>query len=207
MKILGIDEAGRGCVLGSLFVGACCCLDTELETIIQTGATDSKKLSAKKRVKILEQLEQSVQTRFLTASPQEIDNGNINTLEEEAFANHIVHFKPDKVYIDAPVHPKGIPSFIKRLKALLEKASVDIPELIVEPKADLNYPIVGAASIVAKVYRDKSIKALGDVGSGYPSDPKTRNWIKGFFLRDEPLPSSVRTRWGTIANIKAECKK
>ena len=204
---VGIDEAGRGCVLGSLFVGACCCLDTQLESVVQTGATDSKKLSAKKRVKILEQLENLVQTRYISISPQEIDNGNINTLEEEAFAKHIIHYQPDRVYIDAPVHPRGIPSFINRLKERLHKANISIPELIVEPKADLNYPIVGAASIVAKVYRDKSIEALGSVGSGYPSDPKTRNWIKGFFLRDEPLPASVRTRWGTIASIKAECNK
>ena len=207
MKILGLDEAGRGCVLGALFVGACCCLDTELDSVIQTGATDSKKLSAKKRVKILGTLQSLVQTRYLSVSPQEIDNGNINTLEEDAFINHILHFRPDKVYIDAPVHPNGIPAFVKRLQERLRAAGMKPPELIVEPKADLTYPIVGAASIVAKVHRDQSIKALGEVGSGYPSDPKTRNWIKGFFLRGEELPPSVRTRWGTVASLKAECKK
>jgi len=207
MKILGIDEAGRGCVLGSLFVGACCCLETQLEAVVETGATDSKKLSAKKRQAILEKLKALAQTKYISVSPQEIDNGNINTLEEEAFAKHIIHFKPDRVYIDAPVHPRGILSFVKRLKAKLEKSGVPIPELIVEPKADLTYPIVGAASIVAKVHRDESIKKLGEVGSGYPSDPKTRSWIKGFLQRKEPLPPSVRTRWGTIEKLKAEVQK
>ena len=207
MKILGIDEAGRGCVLGSLFVGACCCLESELASVVQSGATDSKKLSAKKREKILGVLEPLVQTRYLSVSPQEIDSGNINTLEEDAFINHIIHFKPDKVYIDAPVHPNGIPAFVKRMQARLHTAGVTIPTLIVEPKADLTYPIVGAASIVAKVYRDRSITALGEVGSGYPSDPKTRAWIKGFLMRGEALPPSVRSRWGTVASLRAECEK
>ena len=207
MKILGLDEAGRGCVLGSLFVGACCCLETELDSVVQSGATDSKKLSAKKREAILGVLQSIVQTRHLSISPEDIDNGNINTLEEDAFLNHILHFRPDKVYIDAPVHPNGIPAFVKRLQGRLIQAGMKPPQLIVEPKADLNYPIVGGASIVAKVHRDRSIQALGAVGSGYPSDPKTRNWIKGFFLRGEELPSSVRKRWGTVASLRAECKK
>ena len=207
MKILGLDEAGRGCVLGSLFVGACCCLDTQIKTVVESGATDSKKLSAKKREKILGILEPLVQTRHLSISPTEIDNGNINQLEEEAFIAHILHFEPDVVYIDAPVHPNGIPAFVRRMKERIHRAGIKVPTLIVEPKADLTYPIVGAASIVAKVHRDRSIKALGEVGSGYPSDPKTRAWIKGFLERGEELPSSVRTRWGTVASLRAACKK
>jgi ribonuclease HII len=87
------------------------------------------------------------------------------------------------------------------------EAGVKIPELIIEPKADLNYPVVGAASIFAKVLRDRAIAELGEVGSGYPSDPKTRAWLKGFFIRGEELPASVRTRWGTIAKLREEAKR
>ena len=81
----------------------------------------------------------------------------------------------------------------------------NLPKFIVEPKADLKYPIVGAASIVAKVLRDAQLKLIdGEVGSGYPSDPKTRNWLKGFLEREEAFPDCVRTRWGTIDKLRQQ---
>jgi len=204
MKILGIDEAGRGCVLGDLFVGAYCCTESQLKEIQEAGATDSKKLSAKKRTTILSALENIGTGSVVQISPQQIDSGNINTLEEEAFATLIVKYKPQKVYIDAPAHPRAIPAFQKRLTARIISAGVKVPDMVIEPKADLTYPIVGAASIFAKVKRDLSIHALGEVGSGYPSDPKTRKWIKGFLIRKEELPKCVRKRWGTIEKLKQE---
>ena len=207
MKILGIDEAGRGCVLGDLFVGGYCCTEEQLLEIKEAGATDSKKISPKKRVRILHALEQIGVGEVIQITPKEIDDGNINTLEEEAFAKLILNHRPDRVYIDAPAHPKAIPAFQKRLCERILSAGHTIPELIIEPKADLNYPVVGAASIYAKVLRDQSIERLGEVGSGYPSDPKTRVWIKGFFERGEPLPSSVRKRWGTIEKLRIEVQK
>lgn len=206
MKILGIDEAGRGCVLGDLFVGGYCCTQEQLIEIKEAGATDSKKISPKKRVRILESLKKIGTGDVIQITPLQIDNGNINTLEEEAFATLIVRHQPDKVYIDAPAHPKAIPAFRRRLCQRILGAGQKIPELIIEPKADLNYPVVGAASIFAKVLRDHSIEPLG-AGSGYPSDPKTRAWLKGFFERGEELPACVRTRWGTIATLRAETKK
>ena len=202
MRILGLDEAGRGCVLGPLVVGAYCCLESELAQIIQSGATDSKKLSAKKRAQIFEALDGIGEHRLIQISPKQIDDGNINALEEAAFIDHILHFKADRVYLDAPTHPRGIPALVQRIQAALKPHMDSLPELIIEPKADLNYPIVGAASIAAKLNRDGQIEALGDVGSGYPSDPKTRAWLQGFVDRHEDFPSCVRTRWGTITKLQ-----
>jgi len=204
MKILGLDEAGRGCVLGPLVVGAFCCTDEDLEEVVRSGATDSKKLSKKKRQEILKKLPSLGQTHRLEVSPKQIDDGNLNTLEEGCFINLILHFKPDIVYIDAPTHPRGIPALQQRLEMAIRKQGMNLPKWIIEPKADLNYPVVGAASIVAKVHRDSIIAALGDVGSGYPSDPKTRNWLKGFIDRNESFPSCVRTRWGTISDLRQQ---
>ena len=203
MKILGIDEAGRGCVLGPLVVGGFCCEEELLEAVVQTGATDSKKLSVKKREKILGLLPNLGSCHTIEISPVQIDNGNINTLEEQAFIKLILKCRPDKVFIDAPTHPAGIPRFIKRIDQVLRPHFNKLPTFVVEPKADLNYPIVGAASIVAKVNRDSHIKPL-NAGSGYPSDPKTRAWIKGFFERGEPLHDSIRQRWGTVQSIEQE---
>jgi len=171
--------------------------------ISATGATDSKKLSVKKREKILPELEKIGVAKIIEISPQAIDTGNLNRLEEDAFIEIIKHFQPDIVYIDAPTHPSGIPALTKRLEQALISLQ-KMPQFIIEPKADLNYPVVGAASIFAKVHRDKQIDALGDVGSGYPSDPKTRSWLKGFIERNEDFPPCVRTRWGTIETLKQQ---
>jgi len=204
MKVLGLDEAGRGCVLGPLVVGAFCYSGESLDEVKQTGATDSKKLSKKKRKTILTVLPTVGQPRLLEITPKQIDSGNINTLEEKAFLNHIVYFAPDVVYIDAPTHPRAIPALQKRMEQYLATQLETVPKLIIEPKADLNYPIVGAASIVAKVHRDGLIEAIGNVGSGYPSDPKTRNWLLGFIKRGETFPDCVRTRWGTIDSLRQQ---
>ena len=201
--ILGLDEAGRGCVLGSLVVGGFYFHSEDDSSISATGATDSKKLSSKKRERILPLLQEIGKSKLVEISPQQIDLGNLNRLEEDAFIEIIKHFQPDIVYIDAPTHPAGIPALTKRLIKALEELP-KLPKFIIEPKADLTYPVVGAASIFAKVHRDKQIEALGDVGSGYPSDPKTRRWLKGFIDRNEDFPPCVRTRWGTIENLKQQ---
>ena len=174
-----------------------------LEALAATGATDSKALSAKKRRAIAGQLPTIGQGRLLSISPAQIDAGNINQLEEDAFLNHIRHFKPDVVYIDAPVHPRGIPKLQRRMQAALAQDGLR-PTWVIEPKADANYPVVGAASILAKVQRDADIAALGPVGSGYPSDPVTRAWLLGFLRSNTPLPDCVRKRWGTIENLRQQ---
>ncbi len=208
MRILGLDEAGRGSVLGPLVIGAFCCEDGQDEVLREAGAEDSKMLSAKKRERIREALRPLGDPEVVEISAVEIDQGNLNTLEETAFIALIRKHKPDRVFIDAPVHPRGIPKLLKRLQA----ATADlepVPSFVVEPKADHTYAVVGAASIFAKVRRDASMKELSakhaaDLGSGYPSDPKSRTWIKGFLQTDQPLPACVRTRWGTIENLRQQ---
>lgn len=201
--VLGLDEAGRGCVLGPLVVGAYFCDAAVLAELKTAGVTDSKKLSPRRRENLLTLLRTKGTGRLLEISPAEIDNGNINQLEEKAFIAHAIHFRPTALYLDAPVHPRGIPRLRERLRTALAAHGLDI-NMIIEPKADLNHTVVGAASIFAKVQRDARIAALGNVGSGYPSDPKTRAWIKGFLDRNEPLPACVRSRWGTIDNLRQQ---
>lgn len=201
--VLGLDEAGRGCVLGPLVVGAFYCDEDQLAAMKEAGVTDSKKLSAKRRQALRALLPQHGTGRITEVSPAQIDAGNINTLEEAEFVALTLHFRPAALYLDAPVHPRGIPKLRDRLHRALKPHGLT-PDMIIEPKADLTYTVVGAASIFAKVHRDAQIEALGAVGSGYPSDPKTRAWIKGFFDRNEPLPACVRTRWGTIETLRQQ---
>jgi len=204
MRLLGLDEAGRGCVLGPLVVGGFLWTDGSDDPLREAGADDSKKLSAKKRAAVLERIAK-MGTGFLReASPADIDAENINTLEEAAFASIILEARPDHVIIDAPCHPRGIANFQTRLTARLAEAGMAPPTFTIEPKADGNYPVCGAASIFAKVHRDAQIEALGSVGSGYPSDPITRSWIQGFMQRGEDLPDCVRKRWGTIDALRQQ---
>jgi ribonuclease HII len=204
MKTLGLDEAGRGCVLGPLVIGGFLALSDEAEALRAAGADDSKRLSHKRRVTIREALLTLGQPILKTITPAEIDAANINTLEEEAFIAIILETRPDQVIIDAPCNPRGIPALEARLTHRLQEASCPVPQFIIEPKADATFPHCGAASIFAKVDRDAAIARLGPVGSGYPSDPVTRAWLSDFLKRGEAFPDCVRTRWGTIENLRQQ---
>jgi ribonuclease HII len=205
---LGLDEAGRGCVIGDLVVGGFLLEDTQIQALMDTGATDSKKLSQRKRERILAQLPAIGTCSRRHITPAEIDDGNLNQLEEAAFISLILEHKPDTVIIDAPTHPRGIPAVLQRLQSALKSdahyQNHPLPTFIIEPKADLNYPAVSAASIVAKVQRDNDLVEHQVEGSGYPSDPKTRRWLKNFIRTGKEFPACVRKRWGTIDNLRVE---
>ena len=204
MRALGLDEAGRGCVLGPLVVGGYCCEVGQDDALRAAGAADSKALSHKRRVAAREKLAALGQGKVIAISPAAIDQGNLTNLEEDAFLVLIGEFRPDVVYLDAPVHPAAIPAMARRMAERLRAAGVPVPKMVIEPKADGTYAVTGAASIFAKVARDAAIEALGPVGSGYPSDPVTRAWLAGFLSRGEPLPDCVRTRWGTIDALRQQ---
>ena len=197
MRVLGLDEAGRGSVLGPLVVGGFLWEGEDQAPLRRAGADDSKVLSAARRRSVrvvLAGLGTGVVRMF---EPAAIDDGNLNRLEEEAFLSLVAELRPDRVYLDAPVHPGGIP----RLRArLIERSGVE--DWIVECKADATWPVVGAASIFAKVARDGAIP--DGVGSGYPSDPETRAWLSARLLESGPLPSCVRTRWGTLDVLRQQ---
>ena len=202
MRLLGMDEAGRGCVLGPLVVGAFLLEGDDQGVLKAAGATDSKVLSAKKRAEVRARLVDLGVSDLERVSARQIDAANINDLELEAFAQLIARHRPDRVLMDAPCHPRAIPNFLAKLFRRVAELGVAAPEIVAEPKADLTYPVVGAASIFAKLDRDAAIAGLGPVGSGYPSDPKTRQWLAGFIARGEPFPACVRTRWGTIRKLQ-----
>lgn len=216
MKILGLDEAGRGCVLGDLVVGGFVFelpgpardlgpVDLPLQAALRAaGADDSKALSARRRVEVREVLRSLGEPHTRSVSATEIDGENLNKLEVTAFLDIVRAVQPDHVFLDAPVNPRAIP----RLRAELIARS-GVVRWTIEPKADSTYPVVGAASIFAKVLRDAGIEALcaeyaeqGGVGSGYPSDPVTRAWLCRFLDAGIPFPRSVRTRWGTLDNLR-----
>jgi ribonuclease HII len=202
MRILGLDEAGRGSVLGPLVVGGFL-VEGDADDVAQAGlraagADDSKKLTGKRREASHARLDALGTGRTIAVSAPQIDAGNLNALEEDAFLSLVAELRPDRVYLDAPVHPRGIPALRRRLVA-----RSGVTDWIIEPKADATWAVVGAASIFAKTTRDAAIDALGpEVGSGYPSDPVTRAWIVARMREGGPLPACVRTRWETLDNLR-----
>lgn len=203
MRRMGIDEAGRGCVLGALVIGAFVVDDVDDDTLRRAGANDSKKLSPARRIAARAALGGHGQPDLRFVTPAAIDQGNLNTLEEEAIADLIAQWRPDRVWIDALGHPRTIPATVARIVA---RAGFSPPGGVVcEPRADGTYPVVGAASIFAKTTRDERLDALkagwGDFGSGYPSDPDTQTWLAAHAKTGRPWPDFVRTRWETITAL------
>lgn len=199
MKILGIDEAGRGCVIGPLVVAGVVISAKTLEKLSELGVRDSKELTRAQRARIAHEIERLAQKIIVVAiEPSELDE-NLTEIELRAIGQIIQESGAERIYLDLPVGPRAHGSFIQRLRAYTEF------ELIAENRADAKYPIVSAASIIAKVSRDRAIELLwqeyGDFGWGYPSEPKTRAFLKEFFERTGRFPPCARRKWHTLHKL------
>lgn len=205
MRVLGIDEAGRGCVLGDLFVAGFVVDDVDPAALAAAGATDSKRLSPRRREAARAALSALGRPLFAPITVAQIDTGNLNELEERAVAQIILEAQPDRVVLDALGSPAAQPAVRARLLQAIRPLQ---PEILIEPKADQNHPVCGAASIFAKTERDRALAEIqaqvGPLGSGYPSDPKTRAFLVAHARTGAPWPAFVRTRWATVAALRPD---
>jgi ribonuclease HII len=200
VRVLGIDEAGRGCVLGPLVVAGFV-HDGDEDVLRRAGAADSKTLSAARREAVRRQLEALGTGDARRVEVSAIDEDNLNRLEEAVVVDLIRTHRPDRVVLDALGHPRTLDALVTRLHTALAPHGLR-PTIVVEPKADANHACCGAASIFAKTTRDRALDALrptwGELGSGYPGDPKTKAWLVAHLATGRPWPDFVRTRWGTV---------
>lgn len=207
MRVLGIDEAGRGCVLGPLVVGGWLVEDPDDDALRAMGVEDSKRLSPKRRAAVRDALGGIGIPAVREIPPSAIDSGNLNALEEAVIVALVIEARPDHVIVDALGHPRTLPALQARLAAEVAEHGL-APTWHIAPKADRDFPVCGGASIVAKTHRDAHLDALraawGDLGSGYPSDPVTRRWLAAHRATGAAWPEFVRTRWGTIRDLDAE---
>jgi ribonuclease HII len=204
-RVLGLDEAGRGSVIGPLVVGGFCLTESVSATLRERGVRDSKQLTAARREEVYDDLARCGEMRSVALPPRTIDrwvrHGRLNQLELAAFAEIVVELAPDVVYVDA-CDPNA-ERFGRQLAAL---SGGGVP-VVARHRADETEPIVGAASIVAKVRRDRAIEALrrrlGDgVGSGYPSDPTTRAFVDGTVRAGGRCPAWLRESWAPVQRVK-----
>ena len=232
--IMGVDEAGRGPVMGPLVVASASCNDPRI--LKKMGVKDSKMLSRKKREMLFQDLPGIVQRTVLIVPARTIDMARekmtMNRLEVLSFSSTIASHISGKPLIHGDL-PEGI---------MIEEISegVDVDEMILDAadvnekrfgreifentasilgglrptiksfhKADRDFEVVGAASIFAKVTRDRMIDRISEeigyhVGSGYPSDVHTIRFLSEWVRREGDLPPNCRKSWNTSKKILAD---
>ena len=210
VKVLGVDEAGRGPVIGSMFVGGFLVDKDKLDEVENLGVKDSKKLSNKLRDSIDEVLEDYGDTFLKEVEAEEIDElreiMSLNEIELHAFVDIIERAEPDEVFVDLP-EPDG-DRFIRKMKRELPERFQDV-KFVAEHEADDTYPVVSAASIVAKSARERHTQELKekygyDFKSGYPHDKPTINFLEKFVEEKGELPKETRKSWSTAERVLKE---
>jgi ribonuclease HII len=220
MLILGIDDAGRGPLIGPMFLAGVLIDKKDYEILKKQGVNDSKQVLHPKRVLLSKLIKDSAVDFYIARSdPDQIDNAvnsglNLNTLEAMKTAeiiNKILINKKEKIQIVVDCPSTNISAWRNKV---LEYVTVKVDfDLICEHKADANHVAVSAASILAKVAREDAVaeikerlKQYGDVGSGYPADPFTKEFLKkyGNELKDSGI---FRKSWSTWKSLFPEAKQ
>jgi ribonuclease HII len=202
--VLGIDEAGRGAWVGPLVVGAVAIGSGDLAALHATGARDSKLLSPAARERIYERIGAVASTRSVAIAPAEIDRhvarGGLNDLEASVFGRLARELSADVTYVDAcDVDARR---FGRKVASIAGRGT----RVVSAHRADRENPLVGAASIVAKVERDRAIAKLseelgGGLGSGYPSDRTTVEFVRRRVRPADPRPPWLRASWSTTERV------
>ena len=211
MLVAGVDEAGRGCVIGPLVVAGVLIAEGNLHVLNRLGVKDSKLLSPRKREALFAEIADLAEKHYVVKlSPGEIDQAveskrklhKLNRLEAQTMAQVINALKPDEVFVDAADVLED------RFKYHIQEELTVQVKVTSRHKADKIFPVVSAASIVAKVERDREIAALrgayGDFGSGYLTDQKTMLFLKRWLQTHDEYPSCVRKSWKPAKQAKNE---
>ena len=205
-----MDEAGRGSIIGPLVIGGIVVDKNKLDQLINIGVKDSKQLSPSNRNRLfnlIKDISDKIVVRKI--NPTEIDeyvsNGKkyrkLNYLEAIIMGQVALDLDPDIIYVDAAdTNPER---FARDILSILKK---DV-EIISVHHADEIYPIVSAASIIAKCERDAEVAKIsrenGHFGSGYPSDSRTIQFLKDWLYVHREMPQFSRKSWKTWEKIKS----
>jgi len=211
MLLAGIDDAGRGAVVGPLVIAGILLDENDLHELEVLKVKDSKLLSPLRREWFAEEIEKlALRHHVVEFPPAEIDRvviqgrkyHRLNRLEACGMAEVILNLKPDVAFVDASdvIADRFGEHILERLASKVDVVS--------EHKADRNYPIVSAASILAKVRRDAEVAKLrndyGDLGSGYASDYRTKTFLERWMREHGSYPECVRKSWETAKRIETK---
>lgn len=204
---IGVDEAGKGPVLGSMFAAAV----RADPAALPDGVADSKTLSPQRRDTLAAELRERAAAVGLAEIPvariddRETDMNGL-TVEAQARAlGAVVQGEPVPITLDAGEVDAS--RFGERVRAEVQPAG----RLTARHRADASDPLVAAASILAKVARDEHVKGLadrfGEVGSGYPSDPATREFLREYVRDHGTIPPCARSSWQTCEDVLAAAEQ
>jgi ribonuclease HII len=212
--IAGVDDAGRGPIIGPLVVAGVLMGEDRDRELLAMGVKDSKLLTPEVRTQLAPKVRAlATKVSAVEVQPKEIDEvvlhggklRKLNFLEAQLMAQVITELGPEEVYVDASdVNEQRYGETIREfLPAALRKIKV-----VSEHHADRTYPVVSAASIIAKVRRDEAVEALrreyGNFGSGYITDARTLNFLREWRRTHDEYPPIVRLSWKTIKEIERE---
>ena len=202
--ICGVDEAGKGPVVGPLVVAAVAVKNAkEIENL---GVKDSKQLNPVKRKELAKLIKDKFDYAVEIIEAETVDKyrrqNKLNELNREAFERLISKLNPNVAYVDAAdVNEDRFGRQIK--EKLTNETDTDVISM---HKADAKIDVVAAASIIAKETRENEIKKLkaeiGDFGSGYPSDERTIKFLKTFYADNGKWPTGTRKSWKTVERIR-----
>jgi len=213
MQIAGVDDAGRGPIIGPLVIAGVLLDEKDLPKLMDLGVKDSKRLSPRRREELAAEIrELALKYHVAMLSPAEIDRvvetgkklHKLNRLEAQTMAKVITILKPDVAYVDASDVSAD------RFKQHMAENLTFKVKIISEHKADAKYSIVSAASIIAKVERDRALSALqekyGNMGCGYPTDPNTIKFLEKWIRKFGSYPDFVRKSWKPAKRLKREAE-
>ncbi len=187
--------------------------EEDIQKLEWLGVKDSKLLSSSAREELFEPIRELVHDfRIEVIEPDAIDlslteaTSNLNWLEAETSARLVSELRPDKIIVDCP--SPNISAYKTYFSSKLSSGVLSNAEIVMEHKADLNHIVVAAASVIAKVIRDRQIDKLKsevnfDFGSGYMSDPKTQQFLKDYH---DQFPHLFRKKWQPYQDV-IESKK
>ena len=202
--ICGVDEAGKGPVLGPLVVAAVAV--DNAKDIENLGIKDSKQLTPAKRKELADLIKNKFSFAIEIIEAERVDEyrrqNKLNDLNREAFEKLISKLDPNVAYVDAADVNEH--RFGKQIKEkLTNEKDTDVISM---HKADAKIDVVAAASIIAKETRENEImklkKEIGDFGSGYPSDERTIKFLKSFYADNGKWPTGTRESWKTLERIR-----
>lgn len=199
MLVCGVDDAGRGSVIGPLVIAGISIKRHKIKHLSGIGVKDSKQLTPHSREKLYKKIISIVDDYYVAKIPpsiidKSVSKNQLNELEGKYMAKVIAKLRPDSAYVDScDVNPKRFGMRVSKL--------AKIKKIYSSHHADRRFPVVSAASIIAKVNRDRAIEKLRmnyDVGSGYPSDSKTMEFIRKYIELSGMPPQFVRKSWRPV---------
>lgn len=212
--IAGVDDAGRGPIIGPLVIGGVLMEGDRQRELVAMGVKDSKLLTPNVRTALAGKVRGLAEkVSVVEVQPKEIDEvvlhggrlRKLNFLEAKLMAQVIGELAPGEAFVDASdVDEKRYGDTIREFLPEQLKGI----KLVSEHHADRTYAVVSAASIIAKVRRDEAVEALrqryGDFGSGYVTDSRTLDFLKEWRRTHDQYPPIVRLSWKTIKEIESE---